>query len=84
MAHHSMIMVRRMYLQIGFMTLLTSILWMSMGIYKSINTTTNAGVDSEMLAPLNTVIDEATLNKLIDRNEIRLKWCDNRRKYSLL
>jgi len=57
-------------MQMGAMVLLSALLWTSVEIYQSLSKPSNVGVEADLLTPINIAIDEATLNKLVDRNEI--------------
>lgn len=70
MAQRSMMMVKRMYMQIGVVTLLTALVWTGVSVFLAINRIEIPSADKDILSPISATIDEATLKKISERVEL--------------
>lgn len=70
MAHRTMVMVKKTYLHIAIVMLLTAILWLAVTIYQSLVSPSDTIVDKEIRAAINPKIDNDTLNNLVNREDL--------------
>lgn len=70
MARRDTILVSRTLYQIGVVTLIASITWVLIGIYLAATKPLSIDVDTTMLEPIDTNIDQKILNTLSNRLKI--------------
>ncbi len=70
MAHRTLVMVKRTYLHVGVITLMTAVLWLIMSIYNSMLGGTDVVVDANIRSPINPSFDEAVFTELIGRENL--------------
>lgn len=70
MSHRSMVMVKRTYLHIAVITLVSASIWLIISIYNAMTTPSAVVVDQAILTPINPKIDEAVLDLIIKREDV--------------
>lgn len=70
MAHRSVVMVKRTYLHIAVVSLVTAVLWMIISIYRSLSAPSSVKVDAATLAPLEATLEMETLNQIAGREDL--------------
>ncbi len=70
MSHRSLVMVKRTYLHIAIVTLLSATVWMIVTIYQAMTKPGIVAVDKEVLSVVNPTLDEAALNTIIARENV--------------
>lgn len=70
MAQRSMIMVKRTYLHIAVLTMVTAILWLAMTIYRSLISPSEIAIDSTITSPITPSFDEDVFNEIIGRENL--------------
>ncbi|MCQ3944206.1 MAG: hypothetical protein DPW11_00280 [bacterium] len=68
MAHRTMVMVKRMYLHIAILTMLTAILWLALTIYQSLTSLSDVAVDATTRSPITPSFDEEVFNAIVGLN----------------
>lgn len=66
-----MVMVKRTYLHIAVVTLVTAVIWMLLSIYQSLTAVNDVNVDPVISTPINATLDQATLDNLILRENLK-------------
>lgn len=67
MARRDSILVSRTLYQIGIVTLITSIVWVIIGIYLAATKPLEINIDKGMLEPITTNIDQEVVKSMADR-----------------
>lgn len=70
MSRRSVIMVQKTYYQIGLVTLLSVLLWVSITVYQAIVGSVDVGVDPALLAPVTSTIDAAVVASISGRTQM--------------
>lgn len=70
MAHRTMVMVKRMYLHIAILTMLTAILWLALTIYQSLTSLSDVAVDATTRSPITPSFDEEVFNAIVGRENL--------------
>lgn len=70
MAHRTMVMVKRMYLHIAILTMLTAILWLALTIYQSLISPSDVAVDATIRSPITPSFDEEVFNAIVGRENL--------------
>lgn len=70
MSHRTMVMVRRTYLHIAVLTVLTAVLWLIISIYQSLTAPSVVTVDAAIRAPINPTFDEEVFNEIVGREDL--------------
>ena len=70
MAHRTMVMVKRMYLHIAILTMLTAILWLGLTIYQSLTSPSEVAVDATIRSPITPSFDEEVFNAIVGRENL--------------
>lgn len=70
MARRDTILVGRTLYQIGVVTLTASIVWVLIGIYLAATKHLTIDVDTTLLDPINTTIDQKIITRLSDRLKV--------------
>ncbi len=66
-----MVMVKKMYLHMSVVMLLTAVLWLAVTIYNSLTSASETKVDNETRAAIKPTIDMTTLENLTARENLR-------------
>lgn len=72
MSRRDSILVSRTLYQVGYISLITAIIWVGVGIYTASTKTTVVDVDPTILEPINPVLDQEVLKSLGNRLKIEL------------
>lgn len=72
MAHRSMVMVKRAYLQIAIVSLVTAVIWMFVSVYNSFTKVKETNVDASVKEPLNPTIKQEVLDNIINREDLTM------------
>lgn len=72
MSHRSLVMVKRTYLNIAVVTLVTATIWLIITIYHAIVAPSVVNVDQVVLTPINPKIDEEVLQSIVAREDVSL------------
>lgn len=70
MAHRTMVLVKRMYLHIAILTMLTAILWLGLTIYQSLTSPSDVAVDATIRSPITPSFDEEVFNAIVGRENL--------------
>lgn len=70
MAHRTMVMVKRMYLHIAIITMLTAVLWLALTIYQSLTSPSDIAVDAAIRSPITASFDEEVFNEIVKREDL--------------
>ncbi len=70
MASRDDILVSRTFYQIGVITLITSIVWIGVGVYSASIKPSAIDLDKTLLEPLNPVIDQGVIDSLTTRLKV--------------
>lgn len=70
MAHRTMVMVKRTYLHIAVLTMLTAVLWLGLSIYQSLTTPSDISVDANIRNPITPSFDEEVFSAIISRENL--------------
>lgn len=65
-----MVMVKRTYLHIAILTMLTAILWMVLTLYQSLTSPADVAVDAVIKSPINAAFDEDVFNNVVSRENL--------------
>lgn len=65
-----MVMVKRTYLHIAILTMLTAILWLALSIYQSLTLPTELAVDAIIRSPITPSFDEEVFNEIVGRENL--------------
>lgn len=65
-----MVMVKRMYLHIAILTMLTAILWLALTIYQSLTSPSDVAVDATIRSPITPSFDEEVFNAIVGRENL--------------
>jgi len=65
-----MVMVKRMYLHIAILTMLTAILWLALTIYQSFTSPSDIAVDALIRSPITPSFDEEVFNAIVGRENL--------------
>jgi len=70
MSRRSKILVSRTLYQLGLMTVVTSVFWTGMGVYRALSEAPELKVEKKVLEPLKPTIDQATIETLTQRRRM--------------
>lgn len=70
MAKRTEVLVSRFYQHVGYVTLVTVILWTAIAVYGALSKQPETSVKAEILEPLTPSIDTKTLEMIMSRREI--------------
>lgn len=62
--------VNRAFYQMGVATLISSLVWVGIGIYQALNKTSLAQVDKSTLEPISPAIDKEVIKSLANRLKV--------------
>lgn len=66
-----MVMVKRTYLHIAILTLLTAILWLAITVYQSLTSPSEVAVDATIKSPITPSFDEEVFNAIVGREDLK-------------
>lgn len=66
-----MVMVKRTYLHIAILTMLTAILWLALTVYQSLTSPSEVAVDATIRSPITPSFDEEVFNAIVGRENLR-------------
>ena len=70
MAHRTMVMVKRTYLHIAVLTMMSAVLWFVLTIYQSLTSPSELAVDANIRAPITPSFDEEVFNAIVRRENL--------------
>lgn len=65
-----MVMVKRMYLHVAILTMLTATLWLALTIYQSLISPSDVAVDATIRSPITPSFDEEVFNAIVGRENL--------------
>lgn len=71
MSHRTIIMVKRTYLHVSVITMITALVWLAMTLYRSVATPADVAVDESIRAPITPSFDEEVFKNIISRENLR-------------
>lgn len=70
MSHRSLVMVKRTYLHIAIISLVSAVVWLIVTIYQALMTQGAVAVDQDIVSPITPKLEEAALAIIVDREDV--------------
>ncbi len=70
MSHRTMVMVKRTYLHIAVLTMMTAVLWLLVSIYLSLTTPAEVTVDAGLREAIKPSLDQEVFDEIVGRESL--------------